>query len=952
MRIDRRFLFSRLFRMTSRVFLLIPILAIVFPFPNQIKNQTSARSANLQSQQVQTATPAATSVSNEKAASLLQRMTPEERVGQLFLVTFQGPTALPDSDIYELITDYYLGGVILTRQNDNFTDGEQTAANAAALTRQLQTARSEASRQSRTNPETNEDFIPAYIPLLIGIAQEGDGYPYDQILDGLTPLPNQMAIGATWSADLSRQAGTVLGQELSALGINLLLGPSLDVLETPHTDVSKDLGTRTFGGDPYWVGKLGQAYIEGVHQGSSNQIAVIAKYFPGHGGSDRLPEEEVATVRKSLDQLLSFELTPFIEVTGNAATPDATADGLLTAHIRYQGFQGNIRATTRPVSFDPQALQLLISLAPFSAWRENGGVMVSDNLGSRAVRGFYDLTSQTFDLPRRVALNAFLAGNDLLYIDDFSSGELDSITSAKRTLEFFAQKYREDPAFAQRVDESVLRILTLKYRLYDNFFIDEVMAAPELPEEIGVSEDVSFNIARQSATLLSPSQADLEEAIPDPPNQNDRLVFLTDTRTAQQCSQCPPQPLIGERALEQAVLRLYGPQAGGQVTPANLVSFTLADLQTMLDSGRGTTSLEISLKRANWIIFSMLDASERYPSYQTLRRFLTERPDLFQNKRLIVFAFNAPYFLDATDISKLTAYFGLYSKIPQAVDTAAYLLFKELQALGSPPVSVNGISYDLSTALFPDPEQIIPLVWELQQSATQETPTPPADGALPILRIGDVIQLTAGVVLDANGHPVPDGTPVEFLFSQTNDSNPSRQVATTDEGQARVTYTVTNSGSLQIQAVSEPASSEILQLEVPSITEGTASPTPNPPTATPSPTPTMTPTVVIATPTPPSPQDQVQFSDWIMAMLVTAASAWIAYRLFSTSGQAVWGLRAALMILIGGLFSYLYLILELPGSDLLLSDSFARGILIGTLIGAVAGLIVTVTWRAVINQRQ
>jgi beta-N-acetylhexosaminidase len=452
--------------------------------------------------------------------------------------------------------------------------------------------------------------------------------------------------------------------------------------------------------------------------------------------------------------------------------------------------------------------------------------------------------------------------------------------------------------------------------------------------------------------LLSPSQADLEEAIPDPPNQNDRLVFLTDTRTAQQCSQCPPQALIGERALEQTVLRLYGPQAGGQVLPANLVSFTLDDLQTMLDSGRGATSLETSLRRANWIVFSMLDASERYASYQTLRRFLTERPDLFQNKRLLVFAFNAPYFLDATDISKLTAFYGLYSKVPQAVDAAAYLLFKELQAEGAPPVSVPGISYDLSVALFPDPSQVIPLVIERHQSSSQETPVPESDEALPILHIGDVIQVKAGVVLDGNGNPVPDGTPVEFTFSQSNDSNPSRQVVTTVDGLARATYTVVDSGTLQIQAISEPASSDILQLEVPVAGNGTPSPTPNPPTATPSPTPTVTPTPVNLNPTPPTPPTNVQFGDWIIAMLVTSAAAWVVYKVFSSMGQPVWGLRSALLILIGGLLAYLYLVLQMPGSDLLLSDSFARGIVIGTLVGTGTGLMAALTWRAMISGRE
>ncbi len=91
-------------------------------------------------------------------------------------------------------------------------------------------------------------------------------------------------------------------------------------ITTPGTR-NDDLGVRTFGGDPFWVGEMGKAFIAGLHQGSEGRMVVISKHFPGRGGSDRPADEEVATVRKSLEQLKQIELAPFFSVTTNTNSP-------------------------------------------------------------------------------------------------------------------------------------------------------------------------------------------------------------------------------------------------------------------------------------------------------------------------------------------------------------------------------------------------------------------------------------------------------------------------------------------------------------------------------------------------------------------------------------------------------------------------------------------------------
>jgi beta-N-acetylhexosaminidase len=885
----------------------------------------------------------------DHAQALWDTMTPEERVGQLFLVTFNGTDVGFESQIYDLITNYHVGGVILQQESDNFLPPPQTENGAWQLIRALQTAEWSASQSNQIEPETNQEFRPAFIPLIVGISQEGNGPPVDQIFNGLTSLPSLMGIGATYQTDIARQVGNATGSELSALGINLLLGPSLDVLESPIEQGTGDLGVRTFGGDPFWVGEMGRAFVSGVHEGSEGRIAVIAKHFPGHGSSDRLPEEEVATVRKSLEQLKQIELPPFYAVTGNAPSELATVDGLLTSHIRYQGFQGNIRETTRPVSMDRLALDQLMNLSPLATWVENGGVMVSENLGSEPFKRFEDPTGFNFQ-SRFVARDAFLAGNDLLIVGDefISTSDPDQYASIISSLDLFAQKYRDDPAFQEQIDESVLKILTLKYRLNNNtiFTLGSTVPPQENLPVLGGSDQVSRLVAQEAVTLISPSFTDLAETISEAPNINDRIVFITDVRSAKQCSTCPDQQILSKSGLKDAIIKLYGPLAGGQVVQRNMVSYTFDELSALLNKipQFDYTILESDLEQAHWIIFSLADVSSENPSSQALSRFLAERPDLFRQKNLVVFAFDAPYYLDATEISKLSAYYGLYSKIPQFVDTAARVLFGEIPAPGGDlPVSVSGINYDLISATSPNPEQTIELFIDVPE-ANLGTPVPTQ---IPQLAIGDLIPVRTGVILDHNGHPVPDGTIVDFILSAGLDEL-AIQKETTQDGIARTTFLIEESGTIVIHARSDPAiESNFLQFDIPP--EGvptiefviTQFPTE---TATSEPKGTE---IISAstTPAPPTPPGSTGLSDWLIATGVSIVIGAAIYWITTTFGLLRWGIRSGLLAIIGGLLAYMYIAIGLPGSEQLLNVPGAWGVLLVTIFGAVVGWGASYGWQ-------
>jgi beta-N-acetylhexosaminidase len=959
----------------------------------------------------------------EEAQQLFESLNSAERVGQLFMVTFRGDTAPPESEIARLITDYHVGGVVLLAKNNNITGYDDTG-NVPGQVIDLNNSMQQLALEGRPpvipsdRPEEIDGVaVPTAtpsppgvsIPLLIATQHEGDGHPNTQIMHGLTEIPNNMAIGATWQPAYARLVGEIVGQELAALGINMLLGPSLDVLEKSAPGTPSNLAIRAFGGDPYWVGQMGRAYTAGVHLGSNGRLAVIAKHFPGNGGSDRLINEEVPTVRKSLEQLKQIELAPFFAVTGRAETAAEVVDGLLSTHIRYQGFQGNIRATTAPVSFDPQALNNLMQLPEFNQWRQDGGLLVSDSLGARAIVRFYDDTEQEFP-HRRIAKDAFLAGNDLLFIDEFalsgSSYEME-LANIKDTIRWFEERYETDPTFQQRVDTAVLQILQLKLRLYDGDFStgNVLTTAATLPNP-NQNRPAMFDVAQAAVTLISPSQAELGERMASPPSSSDNIVIFTDVRSRQQCDTCPEEALIAVNALEERILALYGPNASGQVQPRQIRSYSFDDLaeflatepiiwppleqpeqsppnetagvddQTPADDPavvEGETAepsptpaeptptptppaaffVQQSLAEADWIIFAMLDKTS---SAQPLSQFLAERTDILRNSKSIVFAYHAPYYLDTTEISKLTAYFGIYSKADAFIDASVRALFQELPLTGAPPVDVDGIGYNLFQQTQPDPQQVIEL---FITGSDGERQAPPREQPLDV-SIGDTLRLQTGVIRDRNGHPVPDGTIVQFIQRDRIQGLVNIiEEAATRQGIAQLDYvleTRTGPGQFRITAVSGEATQS---QEVDIFIEGealvailtpepTPTPTPTPtavsPTSTPTPTPTASPTsppLPVEAGPPPEPGINILLSDfWMLLSLFMGLTATFAIGLFFARTRSVplaQQLSWLLWGIVGGLLVYNYYALGLPGTAVLLDLGSWAGLLT-TLLGGLLGL--------------
>ncbi len=807
-------------------------------------------------------------------------MSVADRVGQLFVIGFEGGSAGFDSDIAELIYGYRVGGVVLSAQNNNFTNDPSvdTPAQVATLVNRLQAlayglllpadrALEPVDPASWPPPgsvsmEQVTAVPPVNLPLLIAVEQNGDGLPGTALRRGFTPLPSAMSLGATWNPELAYRVGQIAGRELNAVGVNMLLGPTLDVLDHPRVDRVGGLGLQAFGGDPDWVSQIGRAYIAGVHVGSSRRIATFARHFPGAGDADRLPDQEVATVQRSMAELERITLPPFLSVTRSADSQPAldgdpaVTDGMMSSHIRYSGVQGSSLGRNTPISLAPE-LAALMARPGLAEWRAQGGLLISNMLGAPAIRRHYDPTLSEFPY-RRVAMDAFTAGHDLLYLDRFSLD--DDWESEKRnikeTIGFFQERYTVDPDFAAQVDAAIRRILTVKLRLYGapesrpnagdppvavaNVLVDAAALERLRSDAQAEALIVMGQVARESFTLLYPDPTVTEMATALP-QTDDQILIVTDSRQLRECPTCPARPAVGPDELASIIVRLYGPTGTGQLSPEQISSITFDDLAAVMaatsaqengdallptptaspplptpDAG-DASAVDVEeklaknrslLEEANWIIFAMLDVdTASAPGSDAVKSFLQQADLQRTDQRLLVLALNAPYFLDATEISKLTGYYGVYGKTQPFLESAVRALFRAYTPNGAPPVSVPGTRFaSLTDRLSPDPAQPIDLLVLGGDGRILAGEAGSAGEPLPSIEVGSLIRIQTGPILDYNGHPVRNGTAVEIVVAYEDDpSGREAESAATRNGVAARDLVLSRAGVAQVSARGRPS---------------------------------------------------------------------------------------------------------------------------------------------------
>jgi beta-N-acetylhexosaminidase len=530
------------------------------------------------------------------------------------------------------------------------------------------------------------------------------------------------------------------------------------------------------------------------------------------------------------------------------------------------------------------------------------------------------------------------------------------------TLDFFVTKYREDSAFAQRVDNSVLRILNTKLGMYGEFALENVLPGEDSLDGVGGGDSVTFDVAQEAVTMISPSPSEMDSVLPSPPQWYEDIVIFSDVRTAYQCDGCPPVNVLNTDSLSNALLNLYGPQAGGQILQHNLSSYTFSQLVEVLDNvdNNGTNEyVSANLREAEWVVFNMLDVNSDYPASNALQRILEERPDLLSQKKIVVFALDSPVYLDSTNISKITAYYALYSEQPAFIDVAARVLMQEMNPQGALPISLGAVGYDLISVTAPDPNQIIRLELVVPEEAPEEGDSDATPGAtstpeptpVPSFNVGDTVTIRTGQIRDHNGHIVPDGTVVRFNFTISGEPGITQQFETTTAaGVAYFNYRIEAAGGLEVNATSEPATqSETLYINIEPGGQSSVfltSPTPQE-TATPTESPTVTPTETAAEELAENePRDGYPtLGEWALGVIVIGLGSVLAFlvgRLWWKTDR--WGLRSMLLALIGGLLSYSYLNLGIGGTRYWILQSGTTFVVEVILVGMLIGWIIALVW--------
>jgi beta-N-acetylhexosaminidase len=227
---------------------------------------------------------------------------PDEKLGQLFIVGFDGTSLTPQLESF--FKQYQPGGILLLSKNI------QNADQLKKLISDLQ----------------NLSLTQTGLPLLVAVDQEGDPISRISFLEEKT---SQSEITTTEQAFL---IGQKRGQELKELGINLNLAPLLDLSQEGDF-----LYSRSFQKSAQETGELAKAMIQGQE---ASGILTAIKHFPGYNTISVNPEEvlsKIAATPETSQFVKAMEANPQLVMAANVVYQDI--DSLVPLTFSALGIQ-------------------------------------------------------------------------------------------------------------------------------------------------------------------------------------------------------------------------------------------------------------------------------------------------------------------------------------------------------------------------------------------------------------------------------------------------------------------------------------------------------------------------------------------------------------------------------------------------------------------------------------
>lgn len=266
----------------------------------------------------------------------------------------------------------------------------------------------------------------ASIPMFVSVDQEGGRVQRikSSTDSRVLTIPAMREVGYKNDSQLAYDLGKVIAEEILAFGFNMDFAPTIDVVDVTSTNV---IGNRSFGGDPNLVSRLGTSLYNGI---LDTGVIPSYKHFPGHGATDKDTHEELPVLSQTKEELMQRDLIPFQYAI------DHGAELIMVGHLSIP----NIDPEGYPASLSSSLINGLLK-------EEMGfkGLVITDSLQMGAIADNY-----TEKLRYELAINA---GVDILLMPQSCQSAVSNIK----------QSVNEGKITEERINESVKKILTLKY---------------------------------------------------------------------------------------------------------------------------------------------------------------------------------------------------------------------------------------------------------------------------------------------------------------------------------------------------------------------------------------------------------------------------------------------------------------------------------------------------------